>query len=88
MTPAEFAAQASGGKDAGFACLENGQGVFHFPPAAAAASSVSFEIGGRPAERGFVPRERMEREEDLFRQSPDGANLWGKLPRRISCITT
>jgi putative transposase len=38
MTPAEFAAQASGGKDAGFACLENANGVSHFPTAAAAAS--------------------------------------------------
>jgi hypothetical protein len=38
MTPAEFAAQASGGKDAGSACLENALGVSHFPTATAAAS--------------------------------------------------
>ena len=38
MTPAEFAAKASGGKDAGFACLENAVGVSHFPTATAAAS--------------------------------------------------
>ncbi len=37
-TPAEFAAQASGGKDAGSACLENAHGVSHFPTATAAAS--------------------------------------------------
>jgi transposase-like protein len=37
MTPAEFAAQASGGKDAGFACLKNDTAVFHFPTATAAA---------------------------------------------------
>ena len=37
MTPAEFAAQASRGKDAGFACLENADGVSHFPTATAAA---------------------------------------------------
>jgi putative transposase len=38
MTPAEFAAQASRGKDAGFACLKNDTAVFHFPTATAAAS--------------------------------------------------
>ena len=38
LTPAEFAARTSGGKDAGFACLENAHGVSHFPTAAAAAS--------------------------------------------------
>ncbi len=38
MTPAEFAAKASGGKDAGSACLENADGVSHFPTATAAAS--------------------------------------------------
>jgi hypothetical protein len=38
MTPAEFAAKASGGKDAGFACLKNDIAVFHFPTATAAAS--------------------------------------------------
>jgi putative transposase len=38
MTPAEFAAQASGGKDAGSACLKNDHAVFHFPTATAAAS--------------------------------------------------
>jgi putative transposase len=38
MTPAEFAARTSGGKDAGFACLENAPGVSHFPTATAAAS--------------------------------------------------
>jgi hypothetical protein len=38
MTPAEFAAQARGGKDAGSACLENALGVSHFPTATAAAS--------------------------------------------------
>ena len=37
MTPAEFAARTSGGKDAGFACLENAHGVSHFPTATAAA---------------------------------------------------
>ena len=37
MTPAEFAEQASGGKDAGFACLKNADGVSHFPTATAAA---------------------------------------------------
>ena len=37
MTPAEFAAKASGGKDAGFACLKNDTAVFHFPTATAAA---------------------------------------------------
>ena len=37
MTPAEFAAKTSGGKDAGFACLENASGVSHFPTATAAA---------------------------------------------------
>jgi putative transposase len=36
-TPAEFAAQASTGKDAGPACLENAFGVSHFPSATAAA---------------------------------------------------
>jgi putative transposase len=36
-TPAEFAAKAIGGKDAGFACLENAVGVSHFPSATAAA---------------------------------------------------
>jgi putative transposase len=30
MTPAEFAAQARGGKDAGYACLENAAGVSHY----------------------------------------------------------
>jgi hypothetical protein len=37
MTPAEFAAKASGGKDAGFACLKNDIAVFHYwngPPQA------------------------------------------------------
>lgn len=38
MTPAEFAAKASGGKDAGFACLENAVGASRFSTAAAAAS--------------------------------------------------
>jgi putative transposase len=38
MTPAEFAAQASRGKEAGFACLENAAGVSHCPTATAAAS--------------------------------------------------
>jgi putative transposase len=38
MTPAEFAAQPSGGKDAGQACLKNDTAVFHFPTATAAAS--------------------------------------------------
>ena len=38
MTPSEFAAKASSGKDAGFACLENAHGVSHFPTATAAAS--------------------------------------------------
>ena len=38
MTPAEFAAQASRGKDAGSACLKNDNAVFHFPTATAAAS--------------------------------------------------
>ena len=37
-TPAEFAAQASAGKDAGFACLGNACGVSHFPNATAAVS--------------------------------------------------
>jgi putative transposase len=37
MTPSEFAAKASGGKDAGQACLENADGVSHFPTASAAA---------------------------------------------------
>ena len=37
MTPAEFAAKASGGKDAGFACLKSDTAVFHFPTATAAA---------------------------------------------------
>jgi putative transposase len=37
-TPSEFAAQASGGKDAGSACLKNDTAVFHFPTATAAAS--------------------------------------------------
>jgi len=37
MTAAEFAAQASDGKDADFACLENAQGVSHFHTASAAA---------------------------------------------------
>ena len=37
MTPSEFAAKASGGKDAGSACLENADGVYHFPTATAAA---------------------------------------------------
>jgi putative transposase len=36
-TPAEFAAKASGGKDAGKACLENAPGVSHFSTATAAA---------------------------------------------------
>jgi transposase InsO family protein len=36
MTPSEFAAKASGGKDAGFACLKNDTAVF--PTATAAAS--------------------------------------------------
>ena len=38
MTPSEFAAKASSGKEAGFACLENAHGVSHFPTATAAAS--------------------------------------------------
>ena len=38
MTPSEFAAKTSGGKDAGFARLENDTAVFHFPTATAAAS--------------------------------------------------
>ncbi len=38
MTPSEFAAQSSGGKDAGSACLKNDTAVFHFPTATAAAS--------------------------------------------------
>ncbi len=38
LTPAEFAVQSGGGKDAGCACLENENTVFHFPTAAAAAS--------------------------------------------------
>lgn len=37
MTPSEFAARTSGGKDAGFACLKNDTAVFHFPTATAAA---------------------------------------------------
>jgi putative transposase len=37
MTPTEFATKASGGKDAGFACLENADGVSNFPTATAAA---------------------------------------------------
>jgi putative transposase len=37
MTPSEFAAKASGGKDAGSACLENADGVYYFPTATAAA---------------------------------------------------
>lgn len=36
LTPSEFAAKASGGKDAGFACLKNDTAVFHFPTATAA----------------------------------------------------
>lgn len=38
MTPSEFAAKASGGKDAGQACLKNDTAAFHFPTATAAAS--------------------------------------------------
>ncbi len=38
MTPAEFAAEASRGKDAGQACLKNDNAVFHFPTATAAVS--------------------------------------------------
>ena len=38
MTPSEFAAQSSGGKDAGSACLKNDTAVFHFPTDTAAAS--------------------------------------------------
>ena len=38
MTPSEFAAQPSAGKDAGSACLKNDTAVFHFPTATAAAS--------------------------------------------------
>lgn len=38
MTPSEFAAKASDGKDAGSACLKNDTVVFHFPTATAAAS--------------------------------------------------
>ena len=37
LTPVEFAAEASRGKDAGCACLENADGVSHFPTATAAA---------------------------------------------------
>jgi hypothetical protein len=37
MMPAEFAAKTSGGKDAGFAFLENSRGVSHFPPVTASA---------------------------------------------------
>jgi putative transposase len=37
LTTSEFAAKASGGKDAGFACLKNDTAVFHFPTATAAA---------------------------------------------------
>lgn len=38
MTPLQFAAKASRGKDAGRACLKNDTAVFHFPTASAATS--------------------------------------------------
>jgi hypothetical protein len=48
MTPAEFAAKASRGKDAGFSCLENADGVSHYwnGPPPIQGSGLSWLAGG------------------------------------------
>ncbi len=67
MTPAEFAAQASGGKDAGSACLENDTAVFHFPTATQVAIYQPARFGLPDSESEAADTENRRKSSDSRR---------------------